>query len=214
MPRRQRLSTCGVIFHALNRAAKRAPLFEDFGDYAALLSILADGLRRYRVVLFAYCLMPTHWHFVLSPLADGELSRFMHWFTTTHARRWQIAHGMNGYGAVYQGRFKAVPVGHDRFLWVCRYVERNPVRASLVDSADQWYWSSLSQRLRGSDCVPLLEWPVVRPDDWLAQVNAAQTPAEIEAFHRSMKHGKPFGTTPDPITDMLPTAVLQPPLHR
>jgi putative transposase len=202
MPRRQRLSTCGLIFHAMNRAAKRAPLFESSGDYSALLRILADGLQRFRVALFSYCLMPTHWHFLLSPLIDGELSRLMHWFTTTHARRWQIAHGMNGYGAVYQGRFKAFPLGRDRFLWVCRYIERNPVRASIVASADEWYWSSLTQRLRSDDSVPLAEWPIARPENWLEQVNLPQTPAEIQAFHCAIKHGKPYGMTPDPITDL------------
>jgi putative transposase len=194
MPRRPRGSTAGLVFHVVNRAAKRVPLFEEDSDYSAFRRILADAVKRFKVALFAYCLMPNHWHLVLSPRDDRALSSFMHWLTTTHARRWQIAHGMDGYGAVYQGRFKAIPVSCDRhFLWVCRYVERNALRASLVCRADAWEWSSLSQHHRNHANVPLCDWPVSRPEDWLDQVNVPQTLEEIEAFRRSMRRGEPFG---------------------
>jgi putative transposase len=105
----------------VNRAAKRTILFENASDYAAFERVLEAAVRRSRVAVFAYCIMPNHWHFLLSPPADGALSVFMHWLTTTHARRWQTARGLEGQGAVYQGRFKAIAIANDRhFLWVCR----------------------------------------------------------------------------------------------
>ncbi len=95
-----------------------------------------------RVAVFAYCLMPNHWHLVASPTAPGALSIFMHRLTTTHARLWHRARGSAGEGAVYQGRFSAIPIQCDRhFLIVCRYVERNALRASLVSRAEDWPWS-------------------------------------------------------------------------
>jgi putative transposase len=194
MSRRRRPSSAGLVFHVVNRAAKRVPLFEDHNDYLAFRTILAEGVRRFGIAFFAYCLMPNHWHFVLSPTADGALSRFMHWLTTTHARRWQIYRGLDGSGAVYQGRFKAIPISCDRhFLWVCRYVERNALRASLVTSAHAWHWSSLAERGAPSTDITLAEWPVPRPEDWVAHVNTPQTPAELEAFRRAMRRGEPFG---------------------
>jgi len=194
MPRPRRPSAPGLVFHIINRAAKRTCLFETGGDYLAFRRILAAGVSRLDVALFAYCIMPNHWHFLLSPRANGALSRFMHWLTTTHARRWQIVKGLNGQGAVYQGRFKAIPIDADRhFVWVCRYVERNALRAGLVHHAQDWRWSSLAQREANEDGPMLAKWPVDAPADWIDLVNAPQTLAELEAFRRAMNLGQPFG---------------------
>jgi len=182
-----------LFFHVLNRGAKRAVLFENPSDYAAFEGLIEEALQRERVDVFAYCGMPTHWHFVLTPTVDGALSRFMHWLETTHARRWQNVRGLTGLGAVYQGRFKAIPIGGDRhFLWVCRYVERNAVRAGLVERAEDWPWSSLR---RHDDERPawLAQWPTPRPPEWRSLVNMPQTEAEEAAFRQAMRNGTPFG---------------------
>jgi putative transposase len=193
MPRRRRDSTAGLIFHVLNRGAKKSLLFETAADYAAFERVLSAAVGRFDVALFAYCLMRNHWHLLISPKSDGALSRCMHWLTTTHVRRWQAARGIEGEGAVYQGRFKAIPIGCDHhFLWVCRYVERNPVRANLVQMAQEWRWSSLYRR-NTSDAGWLVEWPVARPADWATHVNQPQTEAELEAFRHRVARDKPFG---------------------
>jgi putative transposase len=169
MPRRPRVSTAGLFFHVVNRAAKRSTLFETAEDYTAFEGVLASAVDRHRISLFAYCVMPNHWHLLLSANVDGALSRFMHWLTTTHARRWQIHRGLEGQGAVYQGRFKAIPIGDDHhFLWVCRYVERNPLRAALVNRAEDWPWSSLSRRQKHES-------------------------SEERAFKEAVTRGQPFG---------------------
>ena len=179
----------------MNRGAKRAPLFEESGDYAAFIAILSAAVDRFAIELFAYCLMWNHWHLVLSPRKDGALSRFMHWLTMTHARRWQTFRHLDGQGAVYQGRFKAVAVCDDEhFLWVCRYVERNPVRAAVVDSCEQWRWSSLSQRIREDPQPRLAEWRVPLPLDWTAHVNTPQNEAELQAVRRAIRAGRPLGS--------------------
>ena len=194
MPRRKRERKAGLVFHVVNRAAKRAVLFDDDGDYGAFEQLMVEAISRTNVALFSYCIMPNHWHFVLTPIVDGALSRFMHWLTTTHARRWQNAHGVVGLGAVYQGRFKAIPIGHDRhFLWVCRYVERNPLRAGLVARAEEWQWSSL-RRHEGARLSWLADWPVGEPSDWMSHVNMPQTDTELQAFRHAMRTRAPFGS--------------------
>jgi putative transposase len=76
--------------------------------------------------------MPNHFHLVLWPRGDGDLSRWMQWLLTSHVRRYHRHYG--GSGHVWQGRFKAFPVQKDRHLLIAlRYVERNPVRAGLVE---------------------------------------------------------------------------------
>ena len=192
MPRRRRVCPAGVVFHVVNRAAKRARLFEDPADYAAFERVLRVALQRFDVDLFAYCMMPNHWHFVLSTRQAGALPRFMHWLTTTHARRWQGLRGLDGQGAVYQGRYKAIAVGPDRYLWVCRYVERNARRANLVARAEDWPWSSLYQRFALGDAEWLSKWPVPLPDEWVRHVNLPQTDGELAAFRDALRWGQPF----------------------
>ena len=132
--------------------------------------------------VLAYCVMPNHFHLVCWPAIDGQLPRFMRWVTGTHAARWRSWTGTRGYGAVYQGRYRCSPVKSDgHLIAVCRYVERNPLRASLVEWAEDWPWSSLQQRLKGVDAVQLTDWPAPRPFNWLAMVNAGDS-ASLQAL--------------------------------
>jgi putative transposase len=141
--------------------------------------------------------MPNHWHLLLWPREDGLLSRFMNWLTLTHTQRWH-AHRQNaGSGHLYQGRFKSFVVAEDdHFLTVCRYVERNALRAGLVSRAEQWRWGSLWRRQSGSaEQVRLLgSWPVPSPAAWVKEVNRPQTEAELEAVRQSVRRGRPFGS--------------------
>ena len=100
--------------------------------------------------ILAWCIMPNHWHFVLWPQRDDELSEFTRWRSNTHAMRWHVAHDTVGFGHLYQGRFKSFPIETDaHFLSVCRYVERNALTAKLVERAEEWRWGSLWARRRG-----------------------------------------------------------------
>ncbi len=129
------------------------------------------GLR-----LLAYCLMPNHWHLVCWPRQDGELSDFAHYLTLTHTQRWHAHYHNVGTGHLYQGRFKAFPVaGNDHYLQLCRYVERNALRARLVKKAEDWRWGSLWHRQQAEHEVKLLtDGPVALPETWLAVVNQPQ----------------------------------------
>ena len=197
MPRVARVQPGGVIFHVLNRGNNRAKIFSKHGDYAAFEAILAETLQRVPLRLLAYCVMPSHWHLVLWPRRDGELGRFMQRLTTTHARRWRGNRGSVGEGHLYQGTYKSFPVQSDEhMLTICRYVERNALRAGLVKRAEAWRWSSLWRRRnpRVTDNVPpLADWPVEPPRDWLTRVNRPETDAELAEVQMSMRRGRPFG---------------------
>jgi putative transposase len=99
-----------LVYHTLNRAKARLTIFEDDGDFAAFERILADAVTRYAMRLLAYCLMPNHFHLLLWPRGDGDLSRFMQWLTLTHTQRWHAHRHTIGCGRRYQGRFKSSPV--------------------------------------------------------------------------------------------------------
>ena len=197
MPRTARYAPGGFVYHALNRAVARLPLFEKDGDYAAFERVLALALDEHPIRLLGYCLMPNHWHFVLWPKHEGELTAFLRWLTHTHTMRWHAHYHTSGTGHLYQGRFKALPIEADEHLYaVLRYVERNALRANLVKRAEQWRWSSLWRREHGDEAAQaiLSPWPIPQPAEWLKIVNAAQTEAELAALRRSVARGTPFGS--------------------
>ncbi|MFQ5847681.1 MAG: transposase [Candidatus Methylomirabilales bacterium] len=198
MPRTARIAPGGVVFHVLNRATARIRIFEDARDYQRFEWLLAEAVLRVPMRLLAYCIMPNHWHLVVWPERDGDLGKFMHRLTTTHARRWHLNRDSVGSGHLYQGTYKSFPVHHDEhFLTVCRYVEQNGVRAGLVERAEQWQWSSVWVRLRGGadEHKPALSaWPVPRPDDWLSLLNEGLTSKELEALRLSVRRGRPYGS--------------------
>ena len=197
MPRTARIAPGGTLFHVLNRANNRERMFTKDKDYLAFLRVLCDTLQKQPMRILAFCLMPNHWHLLLWPEQDGGMGAFMQAVTTTHVRRWRSYRHSVGAGHLYQGTYKSFPVqGDDHFYTVCRYVERNALRANLVARADDWRWGSLWQREQHgalNGYPPLCDWPLPRPRLWVAAVNRAETAAELEALRTSVVRGRPFG---------------------
>jgi putative transposase len=141
--------------------------------------------------------MPTHWHFVLWPQKDGQLTAFLRWLTHTHAMRWRTSHHTVGYGHLYQDRFKSFPVQRDQhLLTLLRYVERNPLSANLVRRAQAWPYGSLHARLVDDPKLkPVLsDWPIDTPGDWLRHVNQPLTQKELLRIQASLQRSRPFGS--------------------
>ena len=192
MPRTARASLGNWCYHVLNRGNGRAEVFHKQDDYAAFVALFEPACERLRMRIVGYCLMPNHFHLVLWPHGDGDLGRWMQWLMTAHVRRYHRHYASSGH--VWQGRFKAFPIQQDEhFLTVLRYLERNPLRARLVQRAEDWTWSSLRQRLAGNLDV-LSPSPVALPSQWARLVNEPQTEAEVAAIRACIYRGKPYGS--------------------
>ena len=199
MPRTARASEGGVVYHVLNRGNDRRTVFHHDDDYAAFLKLVGECAlpekRAESMRVLAACLMPNHFHLVLWPRADGDLSRWMGRLMTAHVRRYRRCHG--GSGHVWQGRFKAFAVEQDDHLYtVLRYVERNALRAGLSERAQDWPWGTLALRDQKARPPWLSRWPIgdgAEPVDWAELVNAPQTEAEEAALERSLRRERPFG---------------------
>ncbi len=146
--------------------------------------------------IFAMVVMPNHWHFVVRPETDDQLSEFFRRLSVTHTMRWHAHYHTGGTGHLYQGRFKSFPVqGDEHLLTLMRYVERNPLRANFVELAEQWRWGSAFARRQPAQDYPWLATPVdpPLPRQWRAWVNKPQTEAEEIAIRDAIRRGAPFG---------------------
>jgi putative transposase len=157
---------------------------------------MAEVQERIPMRILAWCLMPNHWHLLLWPQQDGDLSDYMRLVTLTHTQWLHAYRASAGTGQVYQGRFKSFVVQSDsHFLAVARYVEANALNGSLVRRAEDWRWGSLWRVQRGKKDQPprLHPWPVTRPSDWLSYVNQPAEDPERNALRRSARRGCPYG---------------------
>ncbi len=196
MPRRKRVDVAGVTYHAINRGNARLTIFHKPEDYDAFIRIMAEGLEKYQVELFAFTLMPNYWHLVLRPGKAGEMGRLLRWVTATHSLRYHSHYQTRGYGHIYQSRFKSFPVqDNDHFYVLCRYVERNPLRANLVNRAEDWEYGSLYRWSRKGESLPrvLSPWPIARQPNWIERVNTPISEQELAALRRCVNRGSPFG---------------------
>ncbi|KAF0221546.1 MAG: hypothetical protein FD174_315 [Geobacteraceae bacterium] len=184
-----------MIYHVINRGNCRQEVFHKDADFLAFVGLLGEAKEKHPVKLMGYCLMPNHFHLLLSPEKADDLSKFMQWFMTSHVRRYHRHYRTSGH--VWQGRYKSFIVEKDRhLLTVARYIEANPIRVNLVQSAHEWRWSSHGERL--DICARQLvdELPIELPVKWTEYVNTPLTESEMERMQQSVNRGAPFGSIP------------------
>jgi putative transposase len=171
-------------------------LFDKDTDFGAFQRVMIEAHQRHPIRILSYCVLSNHWHFLVWPEQDGQVTDFFRWLAHTHAMRWRVSHRTVGYGPRYQGRFKSFPVQCDEhLLTVLRYIERNALAAGLVERAQLWCWGSLWARLYGDDAIKALlsPWPVECPVDWTDRVNAPLSATELERMRVSIARSRPYG---------------------
>lgn len=200
MGRAPRNSQGGYVYHAIGRGLKPKPIFRSEEDYQDFEAVLCEMVERFEPRVLSYCVLPKHWHLILVPRKDGDLSKLMAWLTITHSARWHAKPRRSGTGGLYERRFKAFPVQDDlSLLELIRFVESHPKRTGSINAdVETWRWSSGFMRGNGSgqSKVPISSSPIALPTDWLAQINQAQ-PEEIllrieNAIARSCPYGDPL----------------------
>ena len=166
-----------TVVHAVNRGNDRRALFFSDGDYRAFLGLLTWASTRASLPLLGYVLMTNHWHLVVWPNDAAHLSQFMHRLTGSHAAILRRQTGTTGTGHIYQDRYRARLVTSElQYVRTLRYVEANPVRAGLVDRAEQWRWSSLRERIEPRWLISDGPVRLPPPTSWLALVNVPLEP--------------------------------------
>ncbi len=196
MPRAPRIDKGNLVYHIINRPNGRQQIFHTEVDYLLFERTLQEAQERSGMRIYTYIVMPNHWHLAVSPRNDGDLAEFVRWLTLTHTQRYHTARKNIGGGHLYQGRFKSFMVSTDEyFLMLCRYIERNALRAKLIPRAEDWHWSSLWRRMYGTekDKILLTEWPINVPSDYLQWVNEEETQEMLDQIRGAIRRGSPFG---------------------
>lgn len=194
MPRIARGIGDGFVYHILNRGNSKQKVFHKDKDYEAFIRLMKEAKERYPIKLFAYCLMPNHFHMVLKPVYGKDLSRYMQWLMTSHVRRYHSHYRTSGH--IWQGRFKSFIIQEDgHLLIVLRYVEGNPVRAGLTTSARDWGWSSHKEALGERARSLIDDIPIELPDEWGRYVDEPLTEKELARLRESAHRQAPFGAS-------------------
>lgn len=195
MGRAPRIDVGDVVYHVINRANGRIQIFHTEEEYKDFEYLLSEIKEEYGVRILAYTIMPNHWHLLLYPRQDGDLSKALHWLTTSHARRHHARKDTIGGGHLYQGRYKSFLVQDDaHLLTVLKYIERNPVRAGLAEMVDGWQWGSAFRRMKGTAKQKSLlgESPVDLPRNYAQWVNTAEPSEELKTIRHSVNRGTPY----------------------
>jgi putative transposase len=143
MPRRQVILQTGNYYHVYNRGNNRQLIFFERDNYIYFLRQLRNHLIENGVDLIAYCLMPNHYH-LLVYLKTDRFSQLMQSFTLSYVKA--INKRYQRVGSLFQGRFEAIHVNREEYLLhLTRYIHLNPVRANIVEKAENWEFSSYQE---------------------------------------------------------------------
>lgn len=193
MARLSRIVIPGLPHHITQRGNRRERTFFCDEDFALYRDLLAEAAQRAEAEVWAWCLMPNHVHVILAPSDADGIRRT---FADTHrrytgyinARRRQTGH-------LWQGRFGSVAMDEAYLVNCVRYVTLNPVRARLVDRAEEWEWSSVRAHLAGKDDGVVTVAPVLeRTGPFAAFLDTPRDDAAaFLALRRAETVGRPTG---------------------
>jgi putative transposase len=149
MPRSPRLYAPGGTMHVVARCNNREFYFGAQEDFQVLLDHLGEMSSTYGVRLFGYTLMSNHIHLLLQSPDVDALGRPMRWLMTQTARTFHRLR--NRCGHFWERRFRACLVEDDLYaLAALRYMDRNPVRAGIVEDPTNYAWSSCASYALGT----------------------------------------------------------------
>jgi putative transposase len=200
MPRPLRPIEDGLIYHVINRGNNRQPVFVKKGDFEAFREALTELKERNPFALYGYCLLNNHFHLLIRPI-EASISRILQSLLVSHTQRYHRHHRSGGH--VWQGRFKSPVIQNDEhLLTVLRYIEANPLRAGIVDRAEDYPWSSYRSHGLGEannlvDALVTYEalsaYPAVRQRKWSELVHRPLAEQTLSSIRRSNSTGLPYG---------------------
>ncbi|MBN1365932.1 MAG: transposase [Syntrophaceae bacterium] len=195
MPRIARIVAPGYPHHIVQRGNRRMDVFFSDADYLAYIDFLCKACQRYDVQIWSYCLMTNHAHFIAIPKNADSLARC---FADAHVRYTRMINKRENWtGHLWQARFGSSVLDEKYLIAAVRYVERNPVRASLVNKPWEYRWSSASLHMDKTDNDPLVSGDKMLREligDWRKYLRQDDDPEDIGILRREVTVCRPAGT--------------------
>ncbi|MCB2211919.1 transposase [bacterium] len=164
MARAARHIDSNVPYHITHRGKNKEKVFFNKLDYFKYLEILSNNCKKYRIDVWAYCLMPNHIHLIVSAESAGSVSLTIQQTTRsyTYWRKIQDKSKVN-----WDQRFHSIPMDEKHLLYAARYIEQNPMRAGLVSRPEEWLYSSAVAHINDKDDLLVnVSLLVDYADDW------------------------------------------------
>jgi len=140
MARPHRLQGENCFYHITSRGDDRKRVYINDSDFKKFLEYTLRAKERFKFYLYAYVLMPNHYHLLIETLRPN-LSRIMQYINTSYTTYYNIKR--KRYGHLFQGRYKSIVADKDNyFQHLSRYMHLNPVRAKIVERPEDYAWSS------------------------------------------------------------------------
>ena len=147
MPRQSRLVLPNVAHHIVQRGNYKRPVFILNSDFKKYCEWFKEYAEKYGVETYAYCLMTNHVHFIVMPKTEDGLAKVFNTLHMRYAQRINKRRSVTGH--LWQGRFFSCLLDEAHLYRAIRYVEKNPVRAQLVQNAWDYEWSSANEHVGG-----------------------------------------------------------------
>ena len=194
MPRIGRAVAAGFPHHVIQRGNNREQVFFDEKDRNQYLSLLKKYSVKWKSPIMAYCLMSNHVHLLTKPESEESLFKMMQGLTLCYTQYINRTHGRTG--RLWESRYHSCIVDQEKYLWaVARYIEQNPIRAGLVNRAEDYPYSSARAHVNGGKDVVLGEdlfSDDSRPD-YILLLRSNIPGTEIDSLRYATKTGRPFG---------------------
>lgn len=146
MPRKPRIVEPGIPMHVTQRGNNREVIFQTEADKAFYLKTFMEYKRKFRVKIYAWCLMDNHVHFVLEPSNKTSIGKLFHSVNTKYVQYYNRVNGRGG--RLFGGRCYSCLLEDDHLYEAVRYVELNPFRARMEKSVGTYLWTSARERLK------------------------------------------------------------------
>ena len=190
--RMARIVAAGMPHHIIQRGNRRQDVFLREGDQEKYLQILAQEIRSNEVQIWAYCLMKNHVHLIAVPSQEENLAKV---FGETHKRYTRMINFREGWrGYLWEGRFKSFVLDEGYVYAAVRYVERNPLRARIVEKAEDYPWSSArAHAQRRNDSVLSDFYLLEEISDWADYLREDEREEDLKILRRHGSVGRPLG---------------------
>ena len=195
MARLPRVVVVDVPHHVTQRGNARQVILCTDTDRVTYLELLREYSQLYRLSLLGFCLMSNHVHLIAVPNTPMALAQSLKQAHGRYASYWNARQQSTGH--VWQGRFYSCPLDEFHLWTALRYVELNPVRAGMVETAQQWRWSSAAAHCGITNPDAMLEMNRWRKrwttGEWREFLSQAESPSMVSELRRSTHTGRPLG---------------------